>query len=200
MGKVRIRDGEDEVDSFLTRWEGTIILEVDPGDSPRVVVSEDAPFSPPEVEIQQTDVDAEAAGGLVSPYWLLVAPTIAAVISLLAGLSGVVGILTRGTGLEVAVLLTVFTVMIAGTTDLWMYNDAEHLRAIAAAWQPNPWLYFATGSIVFTVGATLVIGLPGTVTDGVSMIGGLLLLGGVLSSAVTGPIYLVNRFRTVGLE
>ncbi|MXR21925.1 hypothetical protein [Halobacterium bonnevillei] len=95
----------------------------------------------------------------------------------------------------VRLLVPYFLAGLAGT--LWLVEDAASLADSDADWQPNPWLYVVSGALVLEIVVALPV-LRGEITTGiVPYLAGGLVLAGVLSSVVTGPIYFVRRRRNL---
>lgn len=199
MGEVKIRDGEREVTSFLTPWKGTIVIKVNPNGKPRLILSADSPFSPAEVEVEETEIDSPSNSVFGTLHWILLAPAIAGAVALTLVVSGAIGSLAPAHQPEITVALVLLVVFVAATGDLRLYNDARRLESIEATWQPDPWLYVLSGGVVLTLAAWVWIGTPADPLSQVRVVAGYLVVGSALSSAVTGPIYLINRGRKAGL-
>lgn len=199
MGEILIRDGEREIRSFLTDWKGTIIVEVDDQGTPTLVVSTDAPFEAADVEVSEQEIKPEHKGVLGGSYWLLVAPTIAGLVSVLLVVSGVATVDSPGGISHLPAVCFLFTLLIAGTTDLWIYNDARHLASMGAEWQPDPWRYFLAGGLLLTGGGVLWNGVATMVQTRLLALVGLSIASFAMAPVVIGPVYLYNRYRRIGL-
>lgn len=198
MGLIRVRDDDDDESQFLTRWNGTVEVEMT-NSGPRVLVSRDAPFEPADVEV--TGVDAEhARNGYDTPWWLLVVPTVLTALAVAVGLTGAFDRLPLA--YENAATLGVYGLAylfaLAGT--IFLYNDAAHLQTANAGWQPNPWHYVAAGAAVLTALFVVLVGVPAGPERAGRVLAGVLLASGAASSAVVGPVYLFLRRRAIGLR
>lgn len=199
MGELGLGDGDPEIDAPRTQWTDTMVVEIDDDGTPVLVVSPEAPFQPSDVEVRRAHGGPEREYGLARSYWLLLAPTVAAVLSALVALTGPLGPGSSSGQSPILIGLVLLTVLLAGAADLWIYDDAAHLAAVDAAWQPSPWAYYAGGGLVLGLALAAWTGDPVGLLSNARAVGGVVVAGLVLSPVVTGPLYLYNRYRTVGL-
>jgi hypothetical protein len=155
-------------------------------------------------DVTEPGDDSSGRPGLSDRFaWLLVVPLAATLVGVAVGLVSGFGVFDTGTPgdpnlLPYVALVPYFLVGLAGT--LWLVEDAASLADADADWQPNPWLYVVSGALVLE----LVVALPvlrGEITTGIlPYLAGGLVLAGVLSSVVTGPIYFLRRRRNLDAQ
>jgi hypothetical protein len=152
-------------------------------------------------DVTEPGDDSGARPGLSDrSAWLLVVPLAATLVGVAVGLVFGFGVFDTGTPgdatlLPYVVLVPYFLAGLAGT--LWLVEDAASLADSDADWQPNPWLYVVSGTLVLETVVAVPV-LRGEITTGiVPYLAGGLVLAGVLSSVVTGPIYFIRRRRNL---
>lgn len=193
MGRAHAQDngGDRELPS---RWDGT--LELQPRDEDRIelVVPDDAPYTADDIVI--TESRSEGGSGYLGdgPAWLLYVPTLLGICALLVDELGLLdGLGAIGGALVVGLYWIYVLYAVAGTVSL--YNDALDLPV--DGWPANPWLYIGSGGAVFTLLATVLWELPATWRAVVPSLVGAFIVGCVIASSITGPVYLLVRRRVL---
>jgi len=196
MGRIQIRDDSREWEITTADWEGVIELQLD--DDVEVVVSDDAPYTPDDVEITERQMPSPDSLFGAGPQWLLYAPTLLGLLAL--GLDELPILAPLSASISWAVLVGIywafFLVAVVGT--LVLYNDALD-RGDGADWTANPWGYILGGGLGVAAIHTAVTGVPGgSMASTLTTLAGVVIVGCAVSSAVAGPIYLLVRRRTAG--
>ncbi|WP_136718497.1 hypothetical protein [Halorientalis salina] len=195
MGRIQIDDQGGEWELTTARWDGVIELQLD-DDVLQVGISDRSPYSADDVEITESGNRGPSSLFGDGPLWLLYAPTVLGVLALVVDkLSVFQGF---GTSISWAIVVglywSFFLFAVFGT--ILLYNDAKGHQAAERDWQPNPWQYVLSGGVAVSAIQTAFVGLPsGTLSGTLAYVVGLLVVGCVVSSGITGPIYLFIRTR-----
>ena len=193
MGRIQINDHKGEWEVTTTSWDGSIELQLD-DNVMEVIVSDRSPYSAEDIEITESDDRGTSPLFGDGPTWLLFAPTVLGLLALAVDKLNLLSPFTSSISWAVVVGLywSFFLVSVFGT--LYLYNDAATLTETDRKWQPNPWLYIILGGIAVAGIQTLLVGLPdGSWVSTIPAFAGLFVVGCVVASAVTGPIYLLLR-------
>ena len=193
MGRVHIQDngGDREISS---RWDGTLELQLRDEDQIEIVVPDEAPYTADDIVI----TGSQAGGGSgylgAAPTWLLYVPTFLGICALLVDELDLLGGLGAIGGVLVVGLYWIYVLhAIVGTITL--YSDAQELPV--DGWLSNPWLYIVGGGAGFTLLSTVLWELPSTWQAIAASLAGAFIVGSVIASSITGPIYLFVRRRVL---
>lgn len=200
MGEIRIRDDADEEERHPTRLlDGVVEFRFDENRRPMVVISEEAPFTSQDVVLGNEGLEAAESQELELRWAVLAASTVLALVAV--GLSAA-GLLQSGGSSPAAIAGMVLrgVVLLAGSYGtLSLYADASYLSSTETDWSPSPWPYLVPGGAV--VAAYLLWALSAMDPTALSApaLVGVALVAAALSAVPTGPVYLYNRHRRIGL-
>jgi hypothetical protein len=200
MGQIHIRDGTGEEARLRTRWDGTVTLELTDGERGRIVASRDSPFAAAELTVSDEQPSSERPMSVERPPWLFWSPAAIAVVVLGLVETGALrsAVPAFAEPLSAALYVLVYLFCLSGTASL--IEDAERLRSRGARWQPNPWSYVAGGGAVAFAAIVARYGLDPPIASSLPYLVGAAIVAAVASSALAGPVYLLRRARTVGLD
>lgn len=200
MGEIRVRDDADDEERHPSRLlDGVVELRFDEDRSPMVVISEDAPFTSRDV-VLGNEGPAPAESRELEIRWVVFAVSIALAV-VTAGLSAAG--LFPASGSSAAAVAGTFLhgfVLLGGSYGTFsLYADATYLAYDEKSWSPSPWHYLVPGWVA--VAAYLLWRLAPTDPTAlpVPALAGVALVAAALSAVPTGPVYLYNRHRTIGL-
>jgi len=198
MGEIPVRDDADDEERHSGLLDD-VELRFDEDRSPMVVVSEEAPFTSQDVVLGNDGPEPANTQELEIRWIVLAASTVLALLAV--GLSAAGLLQTSGSSpAAIAGQLLRGLVLLAGAYGTFsLYADATYLSYREKTWSPSPWLYLVPGGVVvaayllWSLGATDPTALSGPALLGIAIVSGL------LSAVPTGPVYLYNRHRRLGL-
>lgn len=199
MGEMPMRDDPDDDEHPASLLDGVVELRFDEEKSPMVVISEEAPFTSRDVVLGDEEPAPAETVELELRWAVLAASTVLAL--LVAGLSAA-GLLQTSGASPVAIAGRILRglVLLGGAYGTFaVYADAKYLSRSEKTWSPSAWRYLVPGWII--VGAYLLWQFsPGDPTGlSTPALIGIAIVAAVLSAVPTGPVYLYNRYRRIGL-
>lgn len=200
MGEIRVSDDAEDEERHPTRLlDGVVELHVDEDRSPMVVVSEDAPFTRQDVVLGNGGPAPPEAEELELRWAVLALSSVLAVVAVGLDAAGVLAAPGSSTVAVAGTLLRGLVFLAGAYGTFSLYTDARFLSRDEKNWSPSPWPYLLPGGVV--VGAYLLWQLSATEPAALSVpaLVGVALVAAALSAVPTGPIYLYNRHRTIGL-
>lgn len=130
--------------------------------------------------------------------WVLWLPTVLALFVEALVTSGTLGVLVpswAGT-LVFGLYSLVFVVAVLGTLNL--YDDAKYVARESDRWQPSPWTYIVGGAVVLVPLLLLPTDFGSMSLAMLPAVFGAFLVAALVSSIVSGPVYLVRRRIALG--
>lgn len=200
MGEIRISDDSSEERYPSALLDGTIELRLDEDHRPTLVISEEAPFSDTDVEVAVRDIGQDSLSVLEGPWKFLIVPTLAGLLTVGVAVTGVVDAVLPDFSSAIHLGLTAFVVLTGTTGTLLLYTDADELAARGADWTPSPWSYLVPGALVVAMYIVWSVQGPESTPLRATALAGIAVVSLAVSSVPTGPIYVYNRYRNVGLE
>lgn len=199
MGEIPTRDDADDEERPESGLLDDVELRFDEDRSPMVVISEEAPFTSQDVVLGNEGPEPANTQELEVRWIVLAASTVLALLAI--GLSAA-GLLQPSGSSPAAIAgqLLRGLVLLAGAYGTFsVYADAMYLSYSEKTWSPSPWLYLVPGGVVvaayllWSLGATDPTTLSGPALVGIAIVSAL------LSAVPTGPVYLYNRHKRLGL-
>lgn len=197
MGRIQIRDRSREWEITTGSLDGSIELELGDEEELEVMVSDRTPYTPNDVVVTEREDDHETSWFGDGPAWLLYVPTLLGSLALVVDELQLLNGVFPEIGWALVVGLYMVFYLFAGVGTLFLYNDAEQLAASNRAWQPNPWVFIGTGAIGFTAIQAALLDLPSDLATLLPSMAGVLLVGCIAGTAITGPVYLALRQRNL---
>jgi hypothetical protein len=200
MGELLIRDDAGSETRFRTRWDGTVLLELDDAERGRIVVSRNSPFSESGLIVTEEPPASHRSRLVENPWWLLCLPAALALVVLGVVETGALRATAPRISEPVSAALYVLVYLFGLSGTAYLVEDAERLRLRGANWRPNPWGYVAGGGAVVFAAIVARYGLGPSIASSIPYLVGAALAAAVASSVLAGPVYLLIRARTVGLD
>lgn len=200
MGETPIRDDADDEERHSPGlFDGAVELRFDEDRSPMVVISEEAPFTSQDVVLGNEGPEPANTQELEVRWIVLAASTVLALLAV--GLSAAGLLQTAGSSpAAIAGQILRGLVLVAGAYGTFsLYADATYLSYSEKTWSPSPWLYLGPGGVVVAAYLLWALGATDPTTLSTPALLGVALVSAALSAVPTGPIYLYNRHRRLGL-
>lgn len=197
MGEIPTRDDADDEERHESGLLDDVELRFDEDRSPMVVISEEAPFTSQDVVLGNEGPEPANTQELEIRWIVLAASTLLALLAV--GLSAAGLLQTSGSSpAAIAGQLLRGLVLLAGAYGTFsVYADATYLSYSEKTWSPSPWLYLVPGGVVVAAYLLWSLGDP-TTLSGPALVG-IAIVSALLSAVPTGPVYLYNRHKRLGL-
>lgn len=199
MGEISVRDDSDEERHSSRLLDGNVELRVDEDRSPMLVVSEDAPFTSRDVVLGNEGPAPSGSRELEIRWAVLAASTLVALLTAALTVSGLLPASESMAAAAVEPLLHGLVLLTGSVGTYSVYLDASYLSTVERNWSPSPWAYLVPGGIVVAAYLLWQLGVTDPTTLPVPALVGVAVVAAALSAVPTGPVYLYNRYRTIGL-